>query len=270
MQGIYSNASSLNARPSNSSTLNQTMNVSRQRKRKDSTFLQSPWHKVYLQPSKLCHSIRSLPPNVFYNITRISHSRWRVIVFFYHIWCLIHLLCIYSVSEQEWALAANTLCEKVPISLILINSSFTKKSLFSNKELFCWLVPSDAKIDPNEVVSPSKKRLVLSTNLMQQLLQPAPTFVFSDIKSAFNYEIMLYFESRITLADACSVTCHSDFDKSTKWVLVTILILNISVFFFFLLISLIFNTSSDQERGYTALVKAFMEKFQHLEEDFQR
>ncbi|RID43482.1 hypothetical protein BRARA_I00342 [Brassica rapa] len=203
MQGIYSNASSLNARPSNSSTMNQNMNVSRPRKRKDSTFLQSPWHKVYLQPSKLCHSI--------------------------------------SVSEQEWALAANTLCEKVPISLILINSSFTKKSLFSNKELFCWLVPSDAKIDPNEVVSPSKKRLVLSTNLMQQLLQPAPTFVFSDIKSAFNYEIMLYFESRITLADACSVTCHSDFDKSTN----------------------------DQERGYTALVKAFMEKFQHLEEDFQ-
>nr|VDD28035.1 unnamed protein product [Brassica oleracea] len=185
MQGIYSNASSLNARPSNSSTLNQTRNVSRPRKRKDSTFLQSPWNKVYLQPSELCHSI--------------------------------------SVSEQEWALAANTLCEK---------------------------------IDPNEVVSPSKKRLVFSTNLMQQLLQPAPTFVFSDIKSAFNYEIMLYFESRITLADACSLTCHSDFDKSTN-------------FFFFLLISLTFNTSSDQEREYSALVKAFMEKLQHLEEDFQ-
>ncbi|KAF3568921.1 hypothetical protein DY000_02011075 [Brassica cretica] len=170
MQGIYSNASSLNARPSNSSTPNQTMNVSRPRKRKDSTFLQSPWNKVYLQPSELCHSI--------------------------------------SVSEQEWALAANTLCEK---------------------------------IDPNEVVSPSKKRLVFSTNLMQQLLQPAPTFVFSDIKSAFNYEIMLYFESRITLADACSLTCHSDFDKSTN----------------------------DQERGYSALVKAFMEKLQKLESDFQ-
>ncbi|XP_048625594.1 uncharacterized protein LOC106400053 isoform X3 [Brassica napus] len=181
MQGIYSNASSLNARPSNSSTLNQTMNVSRPRKRKDSTFLQSPWNKVYLQPSELCHSI--------------------------------------SVSEQEWALAANTLCEKVILSLILITSSFTKQSLSSNKEFFfccCWLVPSDAKIDPNEVVSSSKKRLVFSTNLMQQLLQPAPTFVFSDIKSAFNYEIMLYFESRITLADACSLTCHSDFDKSTK------------------------------------------------------
>ena len=136
MQGIYSNASSLNARPSNSSTMNQNMNVSRPRKRKDSTFLQSPWHKVYLQPSKLCHSIRSLPPNVFYNITRISHSRWRVIVFFYHIWCLIHLLCIYSVSEQEWALAANTLCEKVPISLILINSSFTKNLYFQIKSFF--------------------------------------------------------------------------------------------------------------------------------------
>ncbi|KAG2316389.1 hypothetical protein Bca4012_067275 [Brassica carinata] len=163
MQGMFSNASSLNARPSNSSTLNQNMNVSRPRKRKDSTFLQSSWHKVYLQASELCHNI--------------------------------------SVSEQVWALATNTLCEKM---------------------------------DPNEALSPSKKRLVLSTTLMQQLLQPAPTFVF-------NYEIMLYFESRINLADACSLTCHSGFDKSTN----------------------------DQERGYSALVKAFMEKLQNLESDFQ-
>lgn len=49
-----------------------------------------------------------------------------------------------------------------------------------------------------------------------------------------------------------------------------ILILNYLSFFFFLLISLTFNTSSDQEREYSALVKAFMEKLQHLEEDFQR
>ncbi|KAF8049972.1 hypothetical protein N665_2081s0011 [Sinapis alba] len=169
-KGMYSNASSLNARPSNSSTLNQKINVSRQRKRKDSTFLQSTKHKVYLQASELCQSI--------------------------------------SVSEQEWALATNTLCEK---------------------------------IDPNEVaISPSKKRLVFSTNLMQQLLKPAPTCVFSDINAAFNYEIMLYFESRITLADACSLTCHLDFDKTTN----------------------------DQERGYSALVKAFMEKLQNLESDF--
>lgn len=43
-------------------------------------------------------------------------------------------------SEQEWALAANTLCEKVILSLILITSSFTKQSLSSNKEFFFLLL----------------------------------------------------------------------------------------------------------------------------------
>ncbi|CAH8384978.1 unnamed protein product [Eruca vesicaria subsp. sativa] len=186
MQEIYSNASSLNAPLKKSKALNQNMAVSRPKKRKNSTFLQSPWHKVYLQPSKICHS--------------------------------------FSVSEQEWALATNTLCEKM---------------------------------DPNEVVSPSKKRLVLSTNLMQQLLRPAPTFVFSDINAPFNYETMLYFESRITLADACSLT---------NFLIIFILT--------FLKKSLwssgqTSNTSSDQENGYYTLVKAFMEKLHKLENDFQ-
>ncbi|XP_056850778.1 uncharacterized protein LOC108825280 [Raphanus sativus] len=183
MQGMSSNSGT---RKSN--TLNQNMVASRPKKRKDSTFLQSPWHKVYLQASKLCHSI--------------------------------------SVSEQEWALATNTLCEK---------------------------------INPHEAIPPSKKRLVLSTTLMQQLLKPAPTCVFSDINASFNYEIILYLESRITLADACSLPCHLDFDNIT----------NLSHFLMFLLPSLTSNRSSDQEKGYSTLAKSFVEKVQKLESDFQ-
>lgn len=83
---------------------------------------------------------------------------------------------------------------------------------------FFFLVPSDDKLDPNEAISPSKRRLVLSTNLMQQLLQPAPPFVFSGNNAAFNCEILLYFGSRVALGDACSLRCHSDLDKSKKWV----------------------------------------------------
>ncbi|KAJ4877822.1 dentin sialophosphoprotein-related [Raphanus sativus] len=78
---------------------------------------------------------------------------------------------------------------------------------------------------------------------MQQLLKPAPTCVFSDINASFNYEIILYLESRITLADACSLPCHLDFDNITK--------------------------SSDQEKGYSTLAKSFVEKVQKLESDFQ-
>ncbi|KAG7559255.1 hypothetical protein ISN45_Aa05g008530 [Arabidopsis thaliana x Arabidopsis arenosa] len=143
MQGIYNYTWKSNSGMTKSNTLNQTMVASRPKKRKSSIFLQSPWHKVYLQGSELCHSIR--------------------------------------IAEQEWGLATNTLSEKV---------------------------------DTNEAISPSKRRLALSTHLMQQLLQPAPAFVFLGENAALNYEIVLYFVSRITLADSCSLKCHSNLNKS--------------------------------------------------------
>ncbi|EFH53442.1 hypothetical protein ARALYDRAFT_484707 [Arabidopsis lyrata subsp. lyrata] len=154
------------------------MVASRPKKRKGSTFLQSPWHKVYLQGSELCHSIR--------------------------------------IAEEEWGLATNTLSEKV---------------------------------DTNEAISPSKRRLVLSTQLMQQLLQPAPAFVFLGDNAALNYEIVLYFVSRITLADSCSLKCRSDLDKSIN--------------------RLTSKTASDLDHRYSSLVNAFNEKIHKLESDFQ-
>ncbi|ESQ32563.1 hypothetical protein EUTSA_v10005357mg [Eutrema salsugineum] len=148
------------------------------KKRKGSTFLQSPWHKVYPQGSELCHSI--------------------------------------SISDQERGLATNTLCEKV---------------------------------DLNEATSTSKRRLVLSTHLMQQLLQPAPAFVFSGNNAAFDYETVLYFVSRIALANACPLDSHSDLSKSTN--------------------RQTSKTASDQDQRYSSLVKAFVAKMQKLESDFQ-
>ncbi|EOA25973.1 hypothetical protein CARUB_v10019362mg [Capsella rubella] len=158
------------------------MVVSRPNKRKYSTFLQSPWHKVYMQGLDLCHRI--------------------------------------SILEQEWCLVTNTLCEKC---------------------------------DPNEVISPSKRRLVVSTHLMQQLLQPAPAFVFSidNNAAAFNYEIVLYFVSRITLADSCSLKCRSHLEKSTNTNRTS-------------------KTANDhKDETYSSLVKSFKENIQKLESDFQ-
>ncbi|CAA7051845.1 unnamed protein product [Microthlaspi erraticum] len=165
---------------SNSNTLNLNTVASRPKKRKDSTFSQSPWHKIYMQGSELCHSMS------------------------------------YSISEQEWALATHTLSEKV---------------------------------DTNEAMTPSKRRLLLSTNLMQQLFKPAPAFVFSGNNAAYNYETVLYFVSRIALANACSLQCLSDFSKSTNRQIV--------------------KTASDQDQHYSSLIKDFMEKKQKLESDLQ-
>ncbi|CAL9248083.1 unnamed protein product, partial [Arabidopsis halleri] len=175
-QGMFNYAWKSNSKLTKSNILNQNMVASRPKKRKSSIFLQSPWHKVYLQGSELCHSI--------------------------------------SISEKEWSLATNMLCEKV---------------------------------GPNEAISPSKRRLVLSTHLMQQLLQPAPAFVFSGNNAALNYEIVLYFMSRLTLADSCSLKCRSDMDKSRN--------------------RQTSKTVSDQQ--FSSLVNASMEKIHKLESDFQ-
>ncbi|KAL9830557.1 hypothetical protein AtNW77_Chr3g0190671 [Arabidopsis thaliana] len=131
------------------------MVLSTRKKRKSSTFLQSPWHKVYLQGSELCHNIR--------------------------------------IAEQEWSLATNTLSEK--------------------------------------------------------LLQPAPKYVFLGDNAALNYEMVLYFVSRINLANSCSLKCRSDLDKSIN--------------------RQTSKTASDQDQQHSLLVNAFNEKIQKLERDFE-
>ncbi|XP_022774579.1 uncharacterized protein LOC111316746 isoform X2 [Durio zibethinus] len=85
-----------------------------------------------------------------------------------------------SVSEQEWAEATNRLCEKV-----------------------------EDEVEILEDVHPmlrSKRRLVLTTQLMQLLLHPVPAPILrADATS--NYDSVSYFVSRVALGDACNLSC---------------------------------------------------------------
>ncbi|KAL4363721.1 hypothetical protein GQ457_04G036350 [Hibiscus cannabinus] len=83
-----------------------------------------------------------------------------------------------SVAEEEWAHAANRLIEKVDNEPEMIED---------------WW-PS---------VLRSKRRLVLTTQIMQQLLH-APPRVFLSADAIKNYESLTYFVTRSVLGDACS------------------------------------------------------------------
>ncbi|KAF8005724.1 hypothetical protein BT93_K0111 [Corymbia citriodora subsp. variegata] len=88
-----------------------------------------------------------------------------------------------SVAEAEWAMAANMLVEKV-----------------------------DSEVDMNEDVLPMrrpKRRLSLTTQLMQLILRPPPS-VFLTADAASQYDNVAYFTSRLTLGDACGrISCSS-------------------------------------------------------------
>lgn len=66
------------------------------------------------------------------------------------------------------------------------------------------------EVDILEDVPPvfrSKRRLVLTTQLMQQLLRPAPESILSaDVAS--HYDSVIYSVSRLALGDACSLTFY--------------------------------------------------------------
>ncbi|WCJ25598.1 dentin sialophosphoprotein-related [Euphorbia peplus] len=82
-----------------------------------------------------------------------------------------------SVAEQDWAQATNRLTEKVEDEVALIED-----------------------VRP---IRRSKRRLVLTTQLVQQLFHPAPASIFS-ADAAGNYGIISYFISRLSLGDSCS------------------------------------------------------------------
>ncbi|XP_050226775.1 uncharacterized protein LOC126676586 [Mercurialis annua] len=85
-----------------------------------------------------------------------------------------------SVAEQDWAQATNRLTEKVEDGAEIIQN----------------LQPMHR----------SKRRLILTTQLMQQLFRPAvaPYSILS-ADSASNYGTILYFISRLSLGDTCSL-----------------------------------------------------------------
>lgn len=96
-----------------------------------------------------------------------------------------------SIAEQEWAEATNRLIEKRVDEGVL-----------------------------HEEMRPAvraKKRLLLTTQLMQQVFRPpAPTILLVD--AASEYEIVAYSVAKLALADACSLTnktrtdCHTPHD----------------------------------------------------------
>lgn len=61
-------------------------------------------------------------------------------------------------------------------------------------------------------VARSKRRLVLTTQLMQQIFCPPPASILSlDVSKEF--ETVAYFTARSALADACSLTCQEEKDS---------------------------------------------------------
>ncbi|GAB4860864.1 hypothetical protein Ancab_036024 [Ancistrocladus abbreviatus] len=93
-----------------------------------------------------------------------------------------------SSAEAEWAQSANRLIEK-----------------------------ADDDTDMNEDVLPisrSKRRLTLTTQLMQQVLRPPPMPILS-LDASSNYETVAYFVARLALGDACSLMCSLESDLSS-------------------------------------------------------
>ncbi|XP_059645136.1 uncharacterized protein LOC132286767 isoform X2 [Cornus florida] len=91
-----------------------------------------------------------------------------------------------SKAELEWAQAANQLTEKVE---------------------------DEAKM--TEAVQPmlrSKKRLILTTQLMQQMFRPIPATILS-AEAALNYDTVAYFTARLALGDACCLVSCSRSDS---------------------------------------------------------
>ncbi|CAJ1944179.1 unnamed protein product [Sphenostylis stenocarpa] len=88
-----------------------------------------------------------------------------------------------SAAELDWAQAANRLVEKIEDEAELVD----------------------------ELPMKSKRRLVLTTQLMQQLLNPPPAVVLSaDIK--LHHESVVYSVARLVLGDACSSISRSEND----------------------------------------------------------
>ncbi|XP_027369178.1 uncharacterized protein LOC113874997 isoform X2 [Abrus precatorius] len=89
-----------------------------------------------------------------------------------------------SAAELDWAQAANRLIEKVE---------------------------DDTELSEDLPTMKSKRRLVLSTQLMQQLLNPPPAAVLSaDVK--LHHESVVYSVARLVLGDACSSVSWSGND----------------------------------------------------------
>ncbi|XP_022884149.1 uncharacterized protein LOC111400915 [Olea europaea var. sylvestris] len=94
-----------------------------------------------------------------------------------------------STAELEWAQATNKIFEEVKMEAIVFE-------------------------DTHPVIR-AKRRLIFTTQLMQQVFQPAPKVILSADASS-NYDFMAYFAARLTLGDACSLATSSQFPSDTS------------------------------------------------------
>lgn len=121
-----------------------------------------------------------------------------------------------SMAEAEWAHAANRLIEVCLVSnnhtLILFISYLN----YDSSHLRTLILISQVENEPEMIedwppVLRSKRRLILTTQLMQQLHCAPPRAVLSADASK-NYETVVYFVARLGLGEACSSAyiCESD------------------------------------------------------------
>ncbi|KAF2299328.1 hypothetical protein GH714_031576 [Hevea brasiliensis] len=136
-----------------------------------------------------------------------------------------------SVTEQDWAKALNRLTEKVEDEVEMI--------------------------DDLQPMHRSKRRLILTTQLLQQLFHPAPASILS-VDAASSYDIISYFSSRLSLGDACSLAYsmrngflapvnNSDVNSQK-----------------------LKNSERSGNRQFLAVVEEFIDRAKKLENDFQR
>lgn len=71
---------------------------------------------------------------------------------------------------------------------------------------FLWQLEDEVELtEDSQPMLRSKRRLVLTTQLMQQLLCPAPKSILS-ANATSHHDSVIYFISRLALGDACSGT----------------------------------------------------------------
>ncbi|XP_023549729.1 uncharacterized protein LOC111808146 [Cucurbita pepo subsp. pepo] len=95
-----------------------------------------------------------------------------------------------SVAEQDWAETTNRLTEKMVNEVEMVEDGY--------------------------VMLRSKRRLITTTRLLQQLVCPAPSSILSADASSF-HDSVIYFILRASLGDTCSLMCgqRNDFHVST-------------------------------------------------------
>ncbi|KAG8659616.1 uncharacterized protein LOC110610133 isoform X3 [Manihot esculenta] len=141
----------------------------------------------------------------------------------------IRIFC--SMAEQDWAQATNRLTEKVEDEVEMI--------------------------DDLQPMHRSKRRLILTTQLLQQLFHPAPSSILS-LDSASSYDIISYFISRLSLGDVCSLAycLRNEFLAPVK---------NSNVDS-----EKVENSERSGSQQFLAIVEKSIDRAKKLENDFQR